>query len=263
MHHSQAIAWVLAESLEAAKTGASQIAVEYEPLPAILTIERAIAERSFHSPEPVRMRRGDFHSAFATSAVRLEGQISIGGQEQFYLETQNSLAWIDESGGIALHSSTQHPSETQEIVARVLGVSKNQASVECLRMGGAFGGKETQANPWAAVAALGAVKTKRPVHVRLPRVLDMVLTGKRHPFLARFEAGSRPPRRPRSFAVGTVFGRRLEPRSLRSDSLPRLVPLGQRLLFGERRTHGLRLQNAQDITNSVSRIRRSARDARD
>ncbi|HEY3743536.1 MAG TPA: xanthine dehydrogenase molybdopterin binding subunit [Bryobacteraceae bacterium] len=189
MHHSQAIVWVLAETLEAAKTGAAKIAVEYEPLPAILTIEQAIAARSFHSPEPVRMRRGDFHSAFASSAVRLEGQISVGGQEQFYLETQNSLAWIDESGGISLHSSTQHPSETQEIVARVLGIPKNRVSVECLRMGGAFGGKESQGNPWAAIAALGAVKTNRPVHVRLPRVLDMVLTGKRHPFLARFEAG--------------------------------------------------------------------------
>lgn len=189
LHHSHAIAWVLAETLEAAKSGAAKVSVEYETLPAILTIEQAISTRSFHSPEPVRMRRGDFHSAFVSSAVQLEGQISIGGQEQFYLETQNSLAWLDESGGVSLHSSTQHPSETQEIVARVLGVPKNRVSVECLRMGGAFGGKESQGNPWAAIAALGAVKTKRPVHVRLPRVLDMVLTGKRHPFLARFEAG--------------------------------------------------------------------------
>jgi xanthine dehydrogenase large subunit len=189
MHHSQAIAWVLADTLEAAKIGAGKVKVEFEPLPAILTIQQAIAARSFHSPEPVRMRRGDFDSAFADSGIRVGGELSIGGQEQFYLETQNSLAWLDESGGVSLHSSTQHPSETQEVVARVLGISKNQVSVECLRMGGAFGGKETQANAWAAVAALGAVKTKRPVHVRLPRVLDMILTGKRHPFLARFEAG--------------------------------------------------------------------------
>ncbi len=86
-------------------------------------------------------------------------------------------------------SSTQHPSETQEVVARVLGVSRNQVTVQCLRMGGAFGGKEVQANPWAAIAALGAWKTKRPVRVRLPRALDMALTGKRHPFFARFSAG--------------------------------------------------------------------------
>ena len=187
MHHNQAIAWVLAETLEAARIGAGQVVVEYEPLPAILTIEDAIKADSFHSAEPARMKRGDCYPS--ESAIRIAGEIFMGGQEQFYLETQNSLAWIDESGAIAVHSSTQHPSETQEIVARVLGLPKNQVSVECLRMGGAFGGKETQANAFAAVAALGAMKTRRPVHVRLPRVLDMVLTGKRHPFLARFEAG--------------------------------------------------------------------------
>ena len=189
MHHSQAIAWVLAETLEAARIGASKVVIDCEPVPAVLTIPQAIAEQSFHSAEPVRMQRGSFDHAFAESPVQISGELSIGGQEQFYLETQNSLAWIDESGAISVHSSTQHPSETQEIVARVLGVAKNQVSVECIRMGGAFGGKETQANAWAAVAALGAQKTRRPVHVRLPRVLDMVLTGKRHPFLARFEAG--------------------------------------------------------------------------
>src|SRR5690349_15361988 len=96
---------------------------------------------------------------------------------------------MDESGGITLHSSTQHPSETQEVAARVLGIPRNQVTVQCLRMGGAFGGKEVQANPYAAIAALGAWKTRRPVRVRLPRFLDMVLTGKRHPFLARFAAG--------------------------------------------------------------------------
>src|SRR5262249_33700848 len=99
------------------------------------------------------------------------------------------IAWLDESGGVMVESSTQHPSETQEIVARALGIARNKVTVECLRMGGAFGGKEVQANPYAAIAALGAWKTKRPVCVRLPRVLDMVLTGKRHPFLARFTVG--------------------------------------------------------------------------
>src|SRR5205807_9643839 len=107
----------------------------------------------------------------------------------FYLETQCALAWMDESGGITLHSSTQHPSETQDVVARVLGLARSQVTVECLRMGGAFGGKEVQANPWAAIAALGAWKTHRPVRVRLPCVLDIALTGKRHPILARYEVG--------------------------------------------------------------------------
>ena len=128
-------------------------------------------------------------STIETSALRIEGELRIGGQEHFYLETQAALAWIDEAGFIAVHSSTQHPSETQEVVARVLGVPRNHVLVECLRMGGAFGGKEVQANPYAAIAALGAWKTRRPVRVRLTREVDIAITGKRHPYLARYVAG--------------------------------------------------------------------------
>ena len=113
----------------------------------------------------------------------------MNGQEHFYLETQAALAWVDESGSLFVQSSTQHPSETQEIVARVLGVRRHEVVVQCLRMGGAFGGKEVQANAWAAVAALGARKLRRPVRVRLTRAQDMAMTGKRHPFLARFDVG--------------------------------------------------------------------------
>ncbi len=130
-------------------------------------------------------------SAIEASALRVDGELAIGGQEHFYLETQAAIAWMDESGGVAVHSSTQHPSETQEVVARVLGLPRHQVTVECLRMGGAFGGKEVQANAWAAIAALGAWKTRRPVRVRLTRELDMALTGKRHPYLARYSAGFR------------------------------------------------------------------------
>ncbi len=186
--HQQPIAWVLGETLEAARLGASRALAEYEALPAILTIEDAIASRNFHSG-PLRIVRGNPDAVLAQSPHSLEGELVIGGQEHFYLETQCSLAWLDESGGVMVESSTQHPSETQEIVARVLGLPRHQVTVQCLRMGGAFGGKEVQANPYAAVAALGAWKTKRPVRVRLPRFLDMVLTGKRHPFLARFAVG--------------------------------------------------------------------------
>lgn len=187
-HHSQAVAWVLGESLEAARLGAARVEAEYRPLPAVLSIEDAIAANSYHAG-PFRITRGDAAAELNASAHRIEGELFIGGQEHFYLETQAALARLDESGGVIVASSTQHPSETQEIVARVLGVPRNQITVECLRMGGAFGGKEVQANPWAAIAALGAWKTKRPVRVRLPRKLDMALTGKRHPFLARFAAG--------------------------------------------------------------------------
>ncbi len=188
MHHSQAVAWVLGETLEAAKLGAARVKAEYRALTPILTIEDAIEAKSYHSP-PVHIRRGDAHGAITASPHRLSGELAIGGQEHFYLETQCALARMDETGGIIVDSSTQHPSETQIIVARALGIPCHQVSVQCLRMGGAFGGKEVQANPWAAYAALGAWKTGRPVCVRLPRHLDMVLTGKRHPFLARFSAG--------------------------------------------------------------------------
>jgi xanthine dehydrogenase large subunit len=186
--HQQPVAWVLGETLEAARLGASRVLGEYQPLPAILTIEDAIAAHNFLSG-PMRIVRGDADAALAQSQHRIEGELAIGGQEHFYLETQCSLAWLDESGGVIVESSTQHPSETQEIVARVLGLPRNQVTVQCLRMGGAFGGKEVQANPYAAIAGLGAWKTRRPVRVRLPRFLDIALTGKRHPFFARFAAG--------------------------------------------------------------------------
>jgi xanthine dehydrogenase large subunit len=188
LYHSQPVAWVLGETLEAARLAAGFVETQYEKLPPILTIDDAIKHENFHSG-PFRIRRGDASAAIADSPHRLSGELRIGGQEHFYLETQCAIARPDTSGGVIVDSSTQHPSETQEVVARVLGIRRNQVTVECLRMGGAFGGKEVQANPWAAVAALGAWKTKRPVRVRLPRHLDMVLTGKRHPFLSKFEAG--------------------------------------------------------------------------
>ncbi|HME10513.1 MAG TPA: xanthine dehydrogenase molybdopterin binding subunit [Bryobacteraceae bacterium] len=187
-YHSQPVAWVLGETQEAALTGAARVVAEYRALPAILSIEDAIAAGSFHAG-PHQIRRGDAASSIADSAHRLRGELFIGGQEHFYLETQCAIARLDETGGVVVESSTQHPSETQEVIARVLGISRNMVTVGCLRMGGAFGGKEVQANPYAAIAALGAWKTKRPVRVRLPRHLDMVLTGKRHPFLARFQLG--------------------------------------------------------------------------
>jgi xanthine dehydrogenase large subunit len=187
MFHRQPVAWVLADTLDAARRGALRISATYEELPAILTIDEAIRADSFLT-DSLRIINGDL-SALAASAVRIDGELTIGGQEHFYLETQSALAWLDESGGMSVQSSTQHPSETQEVVARVLGVPRNQVNVECLRMGGAFGGKETQANTWAAIAAIGARKTRRPVRVRLTRALDMALTGKRHPYLARYCCG--------------------------------------------------------------------------
>jgi xanthine dehydrogenase large subunit len=188
MFHDQPIMWILGESLEAAQRGAARVGVECEALPAILTIEDAI-ERGAFLTDTLRIVDGDAGPIFASSPIRIEGELRIGGQEHFYLETQAALAWIDEQGHVSVHSSTQHPSETQEVVAHVLGVARSHVTVECLRMGGAFGGKEVQANAYAAVAALGAWKTRRPVRVRLTRELDIAVTGKRHPFLAKYAAG--------------------------------------------------------------------------
>ncbi len=187
LYHGQPVAWAVAETLEAARLGADMVEVEYQPLPAVLTIPEAIVAESFLA-DPVRIVRGDV-SVIGTSYLAFSGELQIGGQEHFYLETQCSIARLDEWGGVIVDSSTQHPAETQDVIARVLGIPWSRVTVQCLRMGGAFGGKEVQANPWAAVAALGAWKTKRPVRVRLSRQLDMMLTGKRHPFLARYEAG--------------------------------------------------------------------------
>jgi xanthine dehydrogenase large subunit len=187
MFHQQPIAWVLGDTLDAAQRGAARVLVDADALPAILTIDDAIAADSYLTG-PLRLARGDV-TRLDASAVVVEGELRVGGQEHFYLETQSAIAWIDESGGVAVHCSTQHPSETQEVVARVLALPRHRVIVECLRMGGAFGGKEVQANAWAAIAALGAWTTRRPVRVRLTRQLDFALTGKRHPYLARYRAG--------------------------------------------------------------------------
>ncbi|HYQ04610.1 MAG TPA: xanthine dehydrogenase molybdopterin binding subunit [Polyangiaceae bacterium] len=184
----QPVAWVVGESLELARLAAEQVRIVYEPLPALTSIASAIAAESFHA-DAERMRRGDPERELERAAQRLEGELFINGQEHFYLETQAALALPEEAGGVFVHSSTQHPAETQEVVARVLGIAKHLVTVQCLRMGGAFGGKETQANTWAALAALAANKLQRPVLVRLTRAQDMTMTGKRHPFMARFRVG--------------------------------------------------------------------------
>ena len=188
-YHGQAVAWVLGETEAAARAGAALVQVAYEPLPALLSIEAALAAGSFHT-EPLTIKRGDPAAVLTRCERVLEGTFRTGAQDHFALETHAALALLDESGHLLVHASTQHPSETQAVVARVLGLSRNRVVVQCLRMGGAFGGKETQANPWAAIAALGCWKTGRPVLVRLNRDQHMILTGKRHPMLARYAAGA-------------------------------------------------------------------------
>jgi len=186
--HGQVLFVVAADSLDAARAAAGLAAVEYEDLPAILTIEQALAAKSFVL-EPHVMRRGDVQAALAAAPHRLKGRIRMGGQDHFYLEGQVSLAIPQEDGDVLIHCSTQHPSEVQHGSARVLGRPDNAVTVEVRRMGGGFGGKETQAAQWAAIAALAAVKTGRAAKFRLERDDDMVMTGKRHAFLIDYDVG--------------------------------------------------------------------------
>jgi len=186
--HGQLVAIVVGESVEICRRAAALVEVEYAPLPPILGIAQAIAAGSFHSA-PHRIHRGDCAAALAASPHRLKGRFEIGGQEHFYLETQAAYAERGDDGDLYVVSSTQHPAEIQGIVSHVLRLPRSKVVVQSPRMGGGFGGKETQGNTWAAIVALAAWKTGRPVRVQLDRDLDMVLTGKRHPFLASYEVG--------------------------------------------------------------------------
>jgi len=186
--HGQAVCWVLGETLEAARRGAAAVEVDYEPLPAVLTIEEAIAAESFQGARPT-LARGDAATGLAQAAHVFEGVTTCAGQEHFYLETHAALALVDEAGQVFVQSSTQHPSETQEIVAHVLDLPSHAVTVQCLRMGGGFGGKEMQPHGLAAVAALGATLTGRPVRLRLTRAQDMSMTGKRHGFHTSWRVG--------------------------------------------------------------------------
>lgn len=183
--HGQSVAWVVAQDEALARAAAARVVVEYQPLPALIDLHAAIAAESFHLP-PARILRGDAEAALAASPRVLEGELMVGGQEHFYLETQASWACVDSEGVLQVTSSTQHPSETQQVIAHLLGLPASAVVCRSLRMGGGFGGKETQANPYAAVAALAAWRTGRSVRIKLDRGLDMRMTGKRHPFLARW-----------------------------------------------------------------------------
>lgn len=188
MFHGHAVAWVLGETLEAARLGAAAVEVDLDELPSLIALRDAIAAGSFHGARPV-MLTGDVDAGFADSAHVFSGEFHFSDQEHFYLETHAALALVDESGQLFVQSSTQHPSETQEIVAHVLGLHSHEVTVQCLRMGGGFGGKEMQPHGFAAVAALGARLTGRPVRVRLNRTQDLTMSGKRHGFHAEWRIG--------------------------------------------------------------------------
>ena len=187
-HAGQPVALIVARSRDAALRAAEHVKAQIEALPPVLTIEESLARETFLMP-PMTMTRGDAGAALAAAPQRLTAEFRSGGQEHFYLEGQIALAVPGEDGDLVLHSSTQHPTEVQHIAARILGCDYNRITVQMRRAGGGFGGKESNASWVAAAAALAATKTGRPVKLRLPRRVDQAATGKRHPFLYRYDVG--------------------------------------------------------------------------
>jgi xanthine dehydrogenase large subunit len=187
-HVGQVIGLVVADSAMAARRAARQVQIDIDPLPAWLDARAAHAAQSYVLP-PVVVRRGAADTALAASRHVLDGQLEVGGQEHFYLEGQVAYALPLEQGQWRIHSSTQHPGEVQHWVAHALGLGSHAVTVECRRMGGGFGGKETQAGHMAVWAALAARKFRAPVKLRLDRDDDFMVTGKRHPFAYDWQVG--------------------------------------------------------------------------
>jgi xanthine dehydrogenase large subunit len=189
LFHGQAVFAVVAESREAARQAIKLVKIEVEPLSPTVTVEDALAHQSTDVVPPYEFRKGEVPKAISRSAHQIEESFHVGGQEHFYLEGQVALVVPQEKGGMIVYSSTQHPTEVQHCVAKMLGVDDARVTCECRRMGGGFGGKETQAAQWAALAALAAHVTGHPAKCRLDRDDDMIMTGKRHDVRIDYKAG--------------------------------------------------------------------------
>lgn len=186
--HSQPILLVVANSYQSARIAARKVTIEYETSIPVLDIKEAMEKEHWVRP-PHALQRGDAQKAISGAAHQVSGELYVGGQEHFYLEGQVSTAAPTEDGGMFIETSSQHPSEVQHLVAKVLNQPFNFVTVEMRRMGGAFGGKETQAAPWACLAALAAYYTGQKVKIRLARGDDFKSTGKRHPFYNTYLVG--------------------------------------------------------------------------
>jgi xanthine dehydrogenase large subunit len=184
----QSLFAVAATSYEAARRAAMLARVDYEVLPAILDIPSALAAQSFVIPTE-RMVRGDAAGMLPRAAHRLQGKLAVGGQDHFYLEGQACAAVPREDGTMMVYSSTQHPTEVQHLVAHALHLGSKDVVVECRRMGGGFGGKESQPALFACAAAILAARTGRAVKLRVDRDADMAMTGKRHDFHIEWDVG--------------------------------------------------------------------------
>ncbi len=184
----QSVLAVVADSIETARKAAHLALVDYEELKPVLTTKDAIKNDMFVGDTFV-METGDVNDAFSKADHILEGTFDIGGQDHFYLEGQIAMAIPEENGEMICWSSTQHPSEVQHLIANALGILENSVTVKVRRMGGAFGGKESQASLIACIAAVCAHKTEQPVKLRLDRDDDMLMTGKRHALNMGYKVG--------------------------------------------------------------------------
>ena len=179
---------VAAPSYDIAREAAQLATIEYAPLETLLDVKEALHKKQFVM-QSHQHKRGDAHKSIANASHRLKGQLNIGGQEHFYLETQVSNVIPTEDGGMLVYCSTQNPTEVQKLVASVLGLPMHKITIDMRRMGGGFGGKETQAAGPACLAAVVAQKTGMPAKMRLARSDDMMMTGKRHPFFVEYDVG--------------------------------------------------------------------------
>jgi xanthine dehydrogenase large subunit len=187
-HIGQVIGVIVADTVMQARHAARLVKLDIDALPATLTIKDALDAKSYVLP-PVFVTRGDAAQALSTAPHTLSGSLEVGGQEHFYLEGQVAYVLPQEQNQWLIYSSTQHPGELQHWVAHALGLDNHAVRVECRRMGGGFGGKETQAGHLAVWAAVAAAKFKRPIKLRLDRDDDFMITGKRHPFAYEYTVG--------------------------------------------------------------------------
>ena len=188
MFYGQVLFAVVAETRDQGRRAARLARATTAPAMPVIDVDDALVAGTTVLPDYV-FARGELEDEFTRAPKEITGEFRIGGQEHFYLEGQVALAIPGEDGDMFVHSSTQHPSEVQHVVAHMLGVHSNAVTVEVRRMGGGFGGKESQATQWAALAALGSYKTGRPCKVRLDRDDDMIMTGKRHDFRVDYRVG--------------------------------------------------------------------------
>ena len=222
LYHGQSLFVVAAETREAARRAVRLANVDYEDRPALLDIAAARAAGSVIELAK-SFAMGDVETELASAAHRITGSFAIGGQDHFYLEGHIAMAVPGEDGDLTIYSSTQNPTETQLVIAHLLGKPAHAAICEVRRMGGGFGGKETQSTLIAAAASLAAIKTGRPAKLRLDRDDDMILTGKRHDFEASYTVGVD--------ADGRIFGADIELASRCGYSADLSMAINDRAMF--------------------------------